>query len=101
MSGRPTEPASLVDLTPAELGVVEPELIADFVREPGYLMRYEHWPRISHRQPVSNPPGPVTIEVEVNDFPLQVPLTELWIEDGSVDFSGEARLLNHAGYYLQ
>ena len=43
----------------------------------------------------------IKLREHLRDFPLQVPLTELWIEDGSVDFSGEARLLNHAGYYLQ
>ena len=102
MSGRPTEPPALTGLTPAELGAIEPALIAEFVQSPDYTMWYEHWGKIDHSQPISNPSGPVTIEVEVKNFPLQVPLSQLWMNGKkTVDFESEARLLNHAGYYLE
>jgi hypothetical protein len=100
MAGQLMEPAALVGMTPAEQGAIEPALIAEFVQSPDYLMWYRHWGRIDHSQPVANPDMLVDIKVTVRDYPIEMPMAGAYMSDSTVDFSAEARLLNHAGFYL-
>jgi hypothetical protein len=100
LAGHVTDPVSLAELPIRELGAIEPTLIGEFVKYPGYLMRYEHWPKATLSLPMFETELIHNYRVEVNDYPVEMPMKEAFMNSGGVDFEGTAKMLNHAAYYL-
>ena len=101
LAGHITEPYSLAVLPIRELGAIEPTLIGEFVKYPGYLMYYEHWPKTRLRLPLFESELIHDYRVEVLDYPVEMPMKDAFIDSGAVDFEGRASMLNHAAYYLE
>lgn len=100
MSGDIEQPAAYANLSPVQLGSVEPNLIEEFVSSPGYTMWYQYWDRIDSSVPVLGAEGLSDFRVRVNNYPLEMPMHRAYTNADSVDFGSEATLYNHAGFYL-
>jgi hypothetical protein len=101
MAGHLEQPEEYANLTPAELGAVEPRLIERFVSTDGYTLWYQHWGRIHEDLPVLGGEGMAEVRIQARDYPLEMPMHRAYTGQDAVDFERSARLLNHAGYYLE
>jgi hypothetical protein len=101
LAGHVTEPTSLAELPIRELGAIEPTLIGEFVKYPGYLMYYEHWPKAHLSLPLFESELINDYRVRVTNYPVEMPMSRAFLDSGGVDFEGRAQLLNHAAYYLE
>lgn len=101
LAGKLVEPAAYAHLSPGELGEIEPVLIGEFVQWSDYLMEYEHWDHVHESTPMLEMEGMVPADIHVIDYPLQLPLQFLFVDDNTVDFSSTTELFNHAAHYLE
>lgn len=100
MAGHLVQPVAYTTLSPAQLGALDEELIREFLDSPTYTMRYEYWDRIDGTVPLTDGPGIQDFRVRVWNYPLELPMRGAYMDSGSVDFGSDARLYNHAAYYL-
>jgi len=100
LSGHLEQPEAYANLSPAELGELEPDLIAEFLQTSGYTLWYQHWDRVHSTVPVLSPETMSQFSVNVRDFPLQIPMHRAYMNSDTVDFSSSVEMYNHSGYYL-
>lgn len=101
LAGHLTIPPAYAQLTPAELAALEPMLIEQFLLDPGYSLAYERWHLVDSDMPTSRDGSMADIRIEIRNYPLDMPMTDLYMRDDTVDFQSEATLHNHASYYLE
>lgn len=102
MSGRLEQPAAYAYMTQRELAAADPEMIENFLAHNEYTMSYEYWDRIRQQTPGDiGPDGMNDFKVDVRDYPVEMPMHRAYMNGDTVDFSGEVRMFNHAGIYLQ
>ncbi len=100
MSGHIEQPVAFSNLSPAQLGAMEPQLIEEFLQTRGYTLWYQHWPHISADLPMLGGEGEANIRIHVNEYPLEMPMHRAYIRNDTIDFGSRMRLHNHAGFYL-
>jgi hypothetical protein len=101
MSGALETPAAYAAMTPLELADAEPRLIEQFLQTEGYTLYYEYWDRIGREVPSTGADGMNHFSVSAHDYPVEMPMHRAYMNGDTVDFSGEVRMFNHAGLYLQ
>lgn len=101
MAGHIVTPAAYTDLPPRELGAMEPLLIQEFLSTNDYTMYYQHWDRLAPVLPLWEHDQVETYRVNVNEYPLDMPMSGAYVRNRAIDFHGQAELLNHAAHYLE
>ena len=102
MSGKLEQPVSYAYMTQRELAAADPEMIENFLTQKGYTMSYEYWDHIRQQTPGNaGPDGMSDFKVDVSNYPVEMPMHRAYMSGDTVDFSGQVRMFNHAGIYLQ
>jgi hypothetical protein len=101
LSGHPTYPYYIVGLSTNTLGAMEPSFIQEFISARDYTIHYEHWDLLDLDVPNGESDSLITIGINVRDYPLDFPMTRAYTGDDTLTFSGQARMYNHAAYYLE
>lgn len=100
MAGHLVTPESYAGLSPAQLGDIEPDLIAEFLQSSSYTLWYEHWDRIGGQVPVLGTEEMSPFRVRASHYPLEMPMHRAYMRADTVDFGSDLEMYNHAGYYL-